>query len=373
MRRRALLAAIPAGLLLPVAARADEGALAVAVEAGAQGYLKATPQAVGLSIGVFRGKAEHRAHFGSVERGAGRKPDARTIYPIASISKTMTGVLLAQASLEGRVGLDDDIRSHIEGDYPNLAFDGQPIRLWHLLNHNSGLPFRLPDIPETRPPFPEPSPEVAKTIAAYSRADFYRDLHAVKLDRMPGTGFSYSNAAATLLSHVLERAFGGPFDALVRKRIAAPIGARDTMIAPDAGQRARLARGYDEKGREAPPPEESMLGAAAVKSTVDDLLAYARWHVEEASEAIRLSHRPHPIQGKFAVGLNWQMMIDGPRRRIWQDGTTPGFVSMCALLPHAGAGLVAFANELDRDSMSSFQNMTRQILLALDPGSADLF
>ena len=46
---------------------------------------------------------------------------------------------------------------------------------------------------------------------------------------------------------------------------------------------------------------------------------------------------------------------------------------MCALLPHARVALVAFANELDRESAAAFGRMTQAILARLDPGSADLF
>ena len=46
--------------------------------------------------------------------------------------------------VEGRASLDDDVRRYLDGDYPNLEFDRQPIRLVHLLNHNSGLPPMFP-------------------------------------------------------------------------------------------------------------------------------------------------------------------------------------------------------------------------------------
>jgi CubicO group peptidase (beta-lactamase class C family) len=274
---------------------------------------------------------------------------------------------------EGRVKLDDDVRLYLDGDYPNLAFEGQPIRLWHLLNHNSGLPFKLPDIPENRPPFPPASPEIAQQLAAYRREDFYRDLRQVTIAGPPGSGFAYSNTGATLLSHVLERVWSRPFETLVRTEITEPLGMHDTFVSPTREQTERMAPGYDEHGIPAPPIDESMLGAGALRSTVADLLAYARWQMEERDPAVRLSHAPHPISGKFAVGLNWQMMIDGERRRIWQDGTVPGYASMCALLPHAGVALVAFANELDRESAPAFGRMTQAILTTLDPGSADLF
>jgi CubicO group peptidase (beta-lactamase class C family) len=343
------------------------------VEEAAQAFLKEAPQAIGLSVGVFDGTDQHHATFGRRSKDDARVPAPDTIYPIASITKTFTGTLLAQASIEGRLGLDDDVRRYLDGDFANLEFGGEPMRLWHLLNHNSGLPFRLPDMAETRPPFPAPSAEVARMLAAYGREDFYRDLRSVKIERQPGTGFVYSNAGATLLSYVLERVLGDSYEALVRKRIAAPLGMTDTFVVPGDGQSIRVARGFDESGREVPPPDASMLGAAAIKSTVADLLRYARWHCREGDQAVRLSHEPHPVSGNFAVGLNWQMTAVGARRRIWQDGTAPGYAAMCMFLPQADVGLVAFSNQLDPGSMQAFQAVVRRIILGLAPGSDDLF
>src|SRR6187399_1762259 len=91
MARRTLLIGAPAMVLAGMrafAADTDTTAAAVADAAGA--FLAANPQAVGLSIGMLRGDTAYDAHFGTVTRGGGRRPDSRTIYPIASISKTFT-------------------------------------------------------------------------------------------------------------------------------------------------------------------------------------------------------------------------------------------------------------------------------------------
>lgn len=371
--RRHFIAGLPlAGLAAPRALASAESIAATVDAAGAQ-FLARVPQAAGLSVGVVRGGASHRASFGSLVRGAGVPPPLDTLYPMGSISKTFTAALLGQAVHAGKARLDDDVRNYLDGDYPNLAFDGKPVRLWHLLNHNSGLPFNLPDIPENRPPFPEVSPAVKARLDAYGRADFYRDLRGVTLTRVPGTGFGYSNAAVVLLSYILERLFGQPFEVLVRTRIAAPLGMRDTVIVPDAAQARRLPRGYDDASRLVSAGNPAMLGAGAIKSTLADMLLYLRWQIAGTSPEVRLSHVAHPVDGDYAVGLNWQMITGGVRRRVWQDGTLPGFAAMCMFLPRSQTGLVAFANQLDRESMEAFHAMTRTILVGLDPGSADLF
>jgi CubicO group peptidase (beta-lactamase class C family) len=372
--RRPVIAGIAATLFsAPTFGRpAEERGIVEIVDEAARKFLKEAPQSPGVSIGVFRGKEERFANFGSIYNDHTSRPTSKTIYGIASISKTFTGVLLAQASVKGLVSPEDDVRKYLRGQFPNLEYDGKPIRLWQLLNHNSGLPFNLPDIPENRLPFPPISPEVQKRLDRYTRADFLSDLHSVKLTKPPGEGFSYSNAGAVLLSYIMEDVFRAPFDTLIRVRIAHPLGMDDTGIALSKNQLKRFAAGYDENGKIAPPIDDGLLGAAAIKSTTSDLLKYARWHALEKDPAVRLTHTPHPINDWYSVGFNWQMITSNGQRRIWQEGSLPGYSSQCVFLPERHVGFVGLCNENDRDSSHAFTELTRHVLLSLAPGSPDL-
>lgn len=342
------------------------------VERLAKSFLTANSQCSGIALGYIKGGSNHAGGFGLITLGGSRAPDEKTIYPIASISKTFAGVLLAQASLEEKLSLDDDVRSYLTGDYANLEFEGEPVRLWHLLNHNSGLPFNLPDLPSTRPPFPAPDTEAKARIASYTRADFLRDLREVKLTAKPGAVFGYSNAAATLLSLIMERVRAAPFDMLVQQHICSRIGMRETGIRIPPALTGRLAPGYDEAGKIAPPVDDRLLGAGAIKSSVRDMLLYAGWHMEELDPAVRLTHASHPINGNYSIGLNWQMMSGPEGRCIWQEGSLPGYSSMCVVLPESRAAFVAFINKLDGPTNQAFGAFTRQALAAIAPGATKL-
>jgi CubicO group peptidase (beta-lactamase class C family) len=113
------------------------------VNTAAAEYLK-LPHTAALSIGVIRKKQHYGYHFGTVDKSHAQRPSDSTLYPISSISKTFIGTLMAQAVLEGKLKLDDDIRSYLDGDYSSLAFEGQPIRLYHLLLGPAVHPARSP-------------------------------------------------------------------------------------------------------------------------------------------------------------------------------------------------------------------------------------
>src|ERR1700710_3064922 len=74
--------------------------------------------AVGSSLGIYINGHAYTYNFGSVSKDSMQLPSAHTIYGIASITKTFTGLLLAKAAEENKMNRDDDIRKYLVGDYP---------------------------------------------------------------------------------------------------------------------------------------------------------------------------------------------------------------------------------------------------------------
>lgn len=218
------------------------------VEQAAQRFMM-VPESVGLSVGIFKDGQTFVYNYGTVEKGSHQLPTSQTIYPIASITKTFTGALLAQAVVDGKMKLDDDIRTYLPGDYPNLAYQGHPIRLFHLLNHRSGLPFLLPNRPEAFTNTNTPASAIAmELLEPYTRNDFYADLHEVRLDTLPGITFRYSNTGAQLAGYILERVYGDSFEKLVHQKLTQPLAMSDTKITLTPMDQFRFAKGYDCQG-----------------------------------------------------------------------------------------------------------------------------
>ena len=324
---------------------------------------------VGLSVGIIKDGRSRTYNFGEVEKGTKNRPSQRTIYELASITKTFTGVLLAQAVVEGKVKLDDDVRKYLDGSYPNLEFEGKPIKLFHLINHTSRLPFVLPDRPELfRNPDPYELPKILTAIeSGYTRENFYEDLHKVKLDKEPGTEFKYSNSAAQLLGYILEKVYGMPYEQIVLKKIARPLGMTETKIILTASERTRLAKGHYDNGSIALYGTPQTQAAGALRSSVSDMLKYIRYHLNEDDEVIRLSHQTTWGDIKYyASGLNWQMnKTSAGHRRIWQSGGSFGFSSYCAVFPELRLGIVLLANESDQNSQGRLNTMGDEIMISV--------
>jgi CubicO group peptidase (beta-lactamase class C family) len=311
--------------------------------------------AVGLAIGIYQQGKTYTYSYGTRDK-AGKSPiSSESIFNIASLSKTFTGQLLAIAVSEHKLSLDDDIRKYLDESYPNLEYNGKPIKLVHLVSHVSRIPFQLSnegDIPE------------------YTRADFYRDLHNIKIDTIPGVRFMYSNAAVQLLGYILENVYQLSYDDLLAKKICRPLVMEHTMITPSGKDVRLLTKGYTETGVIDSRSYNYLQGAGGIRSTVDDLLKYISFQITESDDATRLSHSE--VWGfdmgngsYYSFGLGWQVVTEKKgNRRISQDGNLPNYSSAILFSPEQKTGIVVLSNSFMIDQVGEVTNTIFNSLLA---------
>ncbi len=128
-----------------------------------------------VSGAMYIGGKIHQFHYGKI--GNGKTPDSNTVYEIGSITKTYTGLLLSQAVYDHKINLDDDIRSYLDDNYPNLILSGnKPITFRHLITHTSGLPpaINSNDSAQT-------TDEQLDCFRLFRKEDFFKQLKNVKL------------------------------------------------------------------------------------------------------------------------------------------------------------------------------------------------
>jgi D-alanyl-D-alanine-carboxypeptidase/D-alanyl-D-alanine-endopeptidase len=261
---------------------------------------------------------------------------------IGSLTKVFTGILLADLAQEGLVGLDDPIGRFLPGAPPRVA----AITLLDLSTHTSGLP-RLPAALLVRalaiaPPDP---------YAGWDGPRLERALRGVRVRR--SRRWRYSNLGGGLLGHVLARAAGQEYDALVRTRICLPLGMTQTGIDPPAP----LVQGHDRAGLPAAPWHLAALaGAGGLRSTPRDverfLAAQLAPETVPITGALEAAQEPRRDAGRgMRIGLGWMVRpaADGRGTLHWHDGATGGFSAFlgfsreddagAALLMTATAGL----------------------------------
>lgn len=310
--------------------------------------LLTNPEFKSISLGVIVNDKNYKIHKGLLRNG--KSPNDRTTYEIASLTKTFTGTLLANAIFEKKVNLDDDIRKFLPRKYPNLEFEGQPITFRHLVTHQSGLPNMFPNKMEIfnnanwdKLPF-----EINELQKGYTKSKFFNDLSIVKLDTLPGTKFMYSNVGAILLGYILENVYQDTFDNLVKDKILRPLKMSNTETRISKTEKKYLAVGQNTNMIEMPfRVEKDMNSEGGMVSTVGDMMKYMSYHLKENDAIISTAHQQlwNGKFGDFEAGLFWQINKDGDKPdKIFQNGGAYGTSSWITLVPERNIGVFIITN-----------------------------
>jgi len=210
--------------------------------------------------------------------------DARTIFRIYSMTKSVTAVAAMMLHEEGRFSLSDPVSKYLPAFDRVVVFDtpggatrrpARAITIEDLLLHTSGLSHRTSDL--------------YQRAAVRSRAEplstFVDNIVRVPLMEDPHTRFRYSEAT-TIVGRLIEIWSGQPLDRFLDERVFGPLRMVDTGFWVRPQQRSRLARVYAPGANGLAPFEIEALpfterpalleGAVGLVSTVPDYLRFAQ-------------------------------------------------------------------------------------------------
>lgn len=271
--------------------------------------------------------------------GHAEVPAERVIFEIGSISKVFTGILLADAVLGGKLGLDDTLaqRLPVKFDHPATG----AVTLKQLATHTSCLP-RLPDN----------MMNVAgdDPYGQYDQKAMFEYLAKAKLDGQPPCAAAYSNLGFGILGVVLETAYGKPWAALIQEKIAGPLGMIDTVQELSPAQQSRLAEPWEGEKRAHSWTFKAMAGAGALRSTLADMSKFADALLAGTQGPLG---RVWPLlAGDYAdmsaaggkIGLALIHAKDDGEDSYAHDGGTGGYRSTIYIRPASGSAVVVLAS-----------------------------
>lgn len=304
------------------------------------------------SIGVVHRGKQFIRHRGDMEAGKPGFPTDATLYEIGSLSKTLAGTLMANAVLEHRVGLDDDVRMYLHGDYPNLQYKGDPIRVRHLLSHTSGLPNMLPERANTvLADFTDQGTpgELNAIYTGYGKADFFRDLHAVEIGQAPGKDYAYSSTGTELVAHILETVYKSDYESLLRGFFRGSAAMPGLRIRLDDAEATRLAVGYhsDNPVPTTPMPQLPWGASGNVKATVPEMMKYLEFQLGGGPVATE-SHRPLvEFDPEFSIGYFWNIVSGDRLKGVYyaHHGGVPRSQCYIYIMPKYDLGIFVITNQ----------------------------
>ncbi|HZB75521.1 MAG TPA: serine hydrolase domain-containing protein [Solirubrobacteraceae bacterium] len=248
------------------------------------------------------------------------------VVELGSVTKAVTGLLLADAVVRGEVALDTPLAACLPGARAGIALEP-------LATHTAGLP-RVPLALLRRVGFTNTTDPYARTTTA----ELVRDLARVRIRRAGRP--RYSNFGAALLGQALAARAGVPYERLVHERILGPLGV--TQVWAQGGPEP--AQPHGRRGKPVPP---WTLGAYApaggLRGTARGALALATGCLRpppELAAAVGLALARRARRHGLVFGLGW---IEA-HGMWWHNGGTNGSRAFVALRPASGRAVAAVAN-----------------------------
>ncbi|MGH2629027.1 MAG: serine hydrolase domain-containing protein [Actinomycetota bacterium] len=282
-----------------------------------------------------------------------RRPDARTLFRIASITKTFTGTAILQLRDEGELSLDDPVVEHVP-ELRSAAAGVAPIErvtIRGLLSHESGL---LGDPPGADWATGEYEGTFARTVERVGEI-------GVRIP--PFTLSKYSNLGYQILGEVVARTAGMPYQHYLRDSILEPLGMSSTVFEPLPPELTeRLATGYAARwlsdelslARENP----IVWAEGGLISCVEDLARWISFQFREdgsdragaqvlAGSTLREMHTPRYLSNETwteAFALSWYAVRRGDVIWTQHSGGLYGFITNVCFRVEDRLGAIVLLN-----------------------------
>lgn len=282
----------------------------------------------GVTVGVVKHGVRRVFAYGTA------KPDS--IFEIGSLSKTFTGLLLAQLVEEGKARLNEPVRGLIPGI---VAPSGFEIRLLDLATHHSGLPA----MPDNIHPADRSNP-----LADYHTADLFAFLAKHGVAMPDKAAFEYSNLGYSVLGQALAHRAGMSYADLLQQEITGPLGLRDTVLALSPEQQTRFIQGYSIRNQPVHAWDmDAMVPAGGIRSTAADMLTYLEGQLHPDTTPLRAAMRQsHLLQadvsGGSQIALAWMYVPD--TGTYWHNGATGGYSGYAFFNPKGDYAAVVLLN-----------------------------
>ena len=246
------------------------------------------------------------------------------------------------------------------------------------MTQTSGLPREVP-----RPDGPPNDPFGTNTKEAQ-----IADLKNDPLLFSPGTAALYSNYGFDLLGAALAHVGGRPYSDLVKERVLDPLGMKDTVFNPRAGDEARVMQGHNVDGSpmaDAHTPT-SIECAGGLQTTANDMARWMKWHLDRFATTDRdlrlLDHAAYLYRDGLtavaglddagpmdAMGLGWVINMPAANRPLilQKSGGLQGSFAYLAIAPTRGVAAFFVMNEFSTGGFTAAVAATNGLIAQLAP------
>ena len=307
----------------------------------------------GAAVALVRdGEIITEGGFGVADVSARRPATEHTVWPICSLTKSLTGTAVMQLSERGRLLLDEPVQTYL----PAFRLKDEAARMF--LRHSSGMG-RTGHQDQLREAPVNPYP---------TRASLVRALKGVGLQSPPDACWSYSNEGYAVLGHLIETISGTPLEEYFQREVFDRAGMGDSFVR-FADWRAAADRAYPYARGDVGPfdsgerhddyvvtrlPEDyqTFLSTGGVASSAHDLAKYQLAAMDYdrspllSGGSLDQMHSPSFQYGDtgWGYGFGWQVFWARGQRVVGHGGGLPGISNYSLMFPARRTGAVVLTN-----------------------------
>jgi len=290
----------------------------------------------GMALAVVRrGEVLYAKGFGFANLEHQVPVKRETVFQSGSTGKQYTAMAVLMLAEEGKIKLDESIRTYFLDAPPSW----QPITIRHILNHISGLGDYTAAF------------DLRKN---FSETELRNLIYRTPLGFKPGERFRYSNLGYATLGTLISKISGKFYGDFLKERIFAPLGMATAGIINESDIIPNRAAGYlwrgkEWKNQEWVSPTFNSTADGSLYLTLDDV---AKW--DAALSAGKLVGRALLDQaftsGKLndgketGYGFGWSIARINGRRLIEHGGAWQGFMAMISRYVDDDFTVIVFAN-----------------------------
>jgi CubicO group peptidase (beta-lactamase class C family) len=298
-------------------------------------------QEAGVGIAVFnRNEVVFQKGFGLRDRTSKKEVTLNTAFAIASTTKAFTSLSLKILENEGKLKLNDRVRSHLPDFKLSIESIAEQATLEDLLSHQTGLPRH----------------DLMWFFADFETKENYRRLQYLSFpeknaEEIFRKEMVYNNFMYMVAGMVIEEVASESYGDFVSKNILKPLNMNETTITVPYG-REDLATPY--YGEEAVTHYNAINIAAAgsLYSTVQDMTKWIqsfmqnKWDNQEDlfKARIHLDNENPSLDYGYALGWVTNTM-NKPDSWYFHNGSLPGFSSFVLFSPKLDIGFVILENQ----------------------------
>ncbi len=293
---------------------------------------------IGISVGFIHQNQEYYTAYGAISKDSKVAVNRNSVFELGSITKIMTGNLIAQAVLEDKFALSDVIDTYLPIEFVLQPRLRNTIKISDLASHQSGLPdIDFEELIADNPQQPTAAVTIETLTGLVNSATVLEDY---------GT-YRYSTLGYVLLGQILAKAYGKTYDAVLREKILIPLQLSDTYTKEfDISHKTKA---YNPEGGE----QEFFIwnivaSAGLVKSNASDMMVYLKAILNKGNtiyDASLLSEKVVYAKNGREIGLGLGILKDGENLMYMKSGDTMGQSSVLCYDRTKNWGIIILLNQ----------------------------